>query len=295
MGLERVGIHRIVRATQNQASSRLLKYGHALHGKEALAVDIETWSLIATVIFGLAGGFAGVVAALYGIKSFRASRAQLEIARDQAEDSREQLELARNQASLVPRIDLMEMSLHPLADDPELQDEVSRALQEMDKLRRKRAEEERVERAREERERRMREEQERQERAARERKRGFNAETVEQMEDISPFELLKRIADPSKALAKSRWVDQLANRHLSTPPRSPNLNIGPTKRVYEGPVPNYYLERRNQERGPRGGLRRDGMGVVRHRRSRAGRALRAGRRNSGREAARQSQSGAERG
>jgi hypothetical protein len=142
-------------------------------------VDIDAWSLIATAIFGLASGLAGVVAALYGIKSFRASRTQLEIARDQTEDSREQLELARDQAAQVPRIELMEWSGHVLADDPELHDEVRRALREMDELQRKRDEEERAERVRAERERREREERTRRES---ERKAGFNAETAEQME-----------------------------------------------------------------------------------------------------------------
>jgi hypothetical protein len=152
VGIELVGIPRIVRAAQNQRSSGLLQYGHAIHRKKALTVDIDAWSLIATVLFGLAG----VVAALYGYKSFRASRAQLEIARDQAEDSREQLELARNQATLVPRIELMEISGHQLSHDPKLYDEVQRALQEMDELQRKRAEEERAARVLEEREKRAR-------------------------------------------------------------------------------------------------------------------------------------------
>lgn len=134
----------------------------------------------------------------------------------------------------------MEMSLHILTDDLELYEDAQRALQEMDKLRRKRAEAERAAHAREEHEKRAREEQERRERDARERKSGFNAETAEQMEGVSLPDLLKSMAELSKPQVNPQWIDQLVDP--SNTARSPITDIVPPKYVYEGPVPNYYLD-----------------------------------------------------
>jgi hypothetical protein len=51
------------------------------------------------------------------------------------------------------------------------------------------------------------------------------------MGDVSPSELLKRMTEPPKLL-----VD------LPNSPRSVIPSLRPAKRVYEGPVPNYYLD-----------------------------------------------------
>ena len=203
-------------------------------------MDIETWSLIVTALVGIPAIIAGTVAAWYGFKSFRASKKQIAIAQSQAQDAKEQLELARDQASQVPRIELMEMSGHPLRDDPELYDRVQNAAREMRKSQRKRAEEERAEREREERERREQEERERREREAAERKRGFNAETAERSEGFNLPDLLKRIAEPPKPLAESWWNKPLSD--LSTRPVLPIHNLTPPRYVYEGSLPNYYLD-----------------------------------------------------
>lgn len=199
-------------------------------------MDVETWSLIATLVFGLAGA----VAALYGYKSFRASKAQLEIARSQVEDSKEQLELARDQASQVPKIELMEMSVHHLADDPELREEIRDAAREMRELRRERAEEERAEREREEREKREREERERREREAAERKAGFNAETAGKMEGLNLSDLLGRMAEPPKPLIDPSWNRPLID--VPNLPIRPMPDLTPPRYVYEGPLPNFYLD-----------------------------------------------------
>ena len=69
-------------------------------------MSIEGLAILVTVMFGIPG----VVAAYYGYKSFQASD--------------EQLRLARDQAAQVPRIELMEVHLRQLCEDPELLQEV---------------------------------------------------------------------------------------------------------------------------------------------------------------------------
>ncbi|MDP9474183.1 MAG: DUF4670 domain-containing protein [Actinomycetota bacterium] len=178
-------------------------------------MSVEVLAFLATVVFGLAG----VAAAYYGYKSFWASR--------------EQLELAREQAAQVPRIELMEVSLHQLRDDAELSEWVRNIRQEQIELRRKRAEEERQrqgrERAREERERREHEERERQER----RRGGFNADTVDEMEKTGLADLFNPMADPP-------WMKGIAN--LSEPVPMPKLDLTPPRYVYEGPLPDHFVD-----------------------------------------------------
>ncbi len=170
---------------------------------------------MATVVFGLAG----VAAAYYGYKSFWASR--------------EQLELAREQAAQVPRIELMELSLYPLRDGPELSEWVRDTRKEQIEISREREEEERQrqprERAREERERREREERERQER----RRGGFNADTVDEMEKTG-------LTDWLNPMAKPPWMKGLAD--LSEPFPMPELTLTPPRHVYEGPLPDHFVE-----------------------------------------------------
>lgn len=175
----------------------------------------EVLALIATVVFGTAG----VVAAYYGYRSFRASQ--------------EQLELAREQTAQVPRIELMEVAFRTLREDPELLREVRDAQREMEELRHKRAEEERQrqerERARRERERREREERERRER----RRSGFDASTVDEMGETGPTDWLRWLLDPPE-------MSTIANLSESLPMPTPNLT--PPKYVYEGPVPDHFVD-----------------------------------------------------
>ena len=203
-------------------------------------MEIETWSLIVAVLFGSTASLAGAGAAVYGFKSFRASKKQIAIAQSQAQDAKEQLELARDQASQVPRIELMEMSVHVLREDPELREEVQYAAREMRESRRNRAEEERAAREREEREKREREEWEKRKREAAETEEGFNAATVEQTESGSLLDFLKRVAEPSKPLINPALRKSLVD--YSKPLPLPALNLTPPRYAYDGSLPNYYLD-----------------------------------------------------
>lgn len=169
---------------------------------------MEIIALIVTILFGVPGA----LAAWYGYKALRASE--------------KQLELAREQAAQVPRVELMEVSLHPLGEDRELSEEVRDARQEMAQLQRERAEE-CTKREREEREKREREAREREEREWREKTRGgFNAETAEHW-------MKRPLFDPS-------WKMPLIDSWTSS--ALPSYDFSPSSYVYEGALPNHYLD-----------------------------------------------------
>lgn len=197
--------------------SRLEFYvGHKLLGCEGREeMTVEVLALAATVAFGLAG----VAAAWYGYKSFKASK--------------EQLTLARDQAAQVPWIELMEVALLSLEHDSELSRDVSEARAEMEELRRERAEEERQRRKRE----RAREELERLKREQRENREkwpdGFDASKVDETKAPNPADLMKSLANPIRMAA-------LGNIVLPTP--RPMLNPVNVKRVYEGPLPDHFVD-----------------------------------------------------
>lgn len=170
---------------------------------------MEIIALFVTILFGIPGA----LAAWYGYKALRASE--------------EQLALAREQAAQVPRLKLMEVSLHPLGADRELFEEVRKARREMAELQRERAEE-RARLDREEREKREREERERKERERRERIRGgFNAETAE-------YWMEQPLSDLS---FKPPSIDLWASSAFL-----PSRNYFPPRHVYEGALPDHYLD-----------------------------------------------------
>lgn len=174
-------------------------------------MSFEIWSLVATVLFG----FGGIVAAWYGYKSYQASKDQLAIARDQA--------------SLVPRIELMEVSANVLVGDSELYAEVQYARQEINELMEKRAEEKRARLERAEQEKREREEQKRQEKPSG----AFSAETIEQKRKTDTFNSLDSIVAPSQ----KRLLENFS------PPTLPILHpLTAPKYVYEGPLPDHYID-----------------------------------------------------
>lgn len=186
-------------------------------------MTVEVLALLATVVFGLAG----VAAAYYGYKSFRASC--------------EQLEIAREQASRVPRLVLTGVALLPLLADPELEKDVAETrelLQEIEKERaeKRRAEEERLARERE-REKREREERRREER----RSSGF---------DLSK---LRDMGEPGEQVDLSRvfqapWeniTERLAARpmfEIREPAEIRMPSSYPKSEPYEGPLPDSFIE-----------------------------------------------------
>lgn len=177
------------------------------------------------------------IAALTGLVGIwltvRYNRQQTRERKEDRQLAEHQLELAREQAAQVSRIELMEVSLRPLRDDAELFGWVRDTRREQTELRRKRAEEARQrqerERAQEERERREREERERQER----RRGGFNADTVDEMEQTGLTDWLNPMADPP-------WMKGFAD--FSEPLPMPELILTPPKRVYEGPLPDHFVD-----------------------------------------------------
>lgn len=174
-------------------------------------MNVESLALLATVVFG----FAGVVAAWYGYKSFQASR--------------EQLELAHKQSAQVPRIELMEVSLRSLWEDTELFEWVRDTHQEQIELRRKRTEEEHAKREREEQERREREEEERR----RKRGDGFDASTIEEMGQTSPENWPKP------------WLESPLKKMLldfQSTPVLPIYNSLQSLSVYEGSLPDHFVD-----------------------------------------------------